>query len=122
MVVTNDIGNYKNIHPKNKQEVGRRLALPGAEECLWPEQPGCSGPIQGHGPRGRQVRLRFDNVGGGLASRDGKPLNWFEIIGEESDWTKADAVVEGDWVVLSSDKVKAPAAIRLHGTSRPSRT
>ena len=62
---------------------------------------------------GDKLRLQFDNIGGGLASRDGKPLNWFEIIGKESDWTKADAVIEGDSVVLSSDKVKAPAAMRF---------
>ena len=62
---------------------------------------------------GDKIRIRFDNIGGGLASRDGKPLNWFEIIGKETDWTKADAAIEGDSVVLSSDKVKAPVAMRF---------
>ena len=63
--------------------------------------------------RATSFAIRFDNIGGGLASRDGKPPNWFEIIGKESDWTKADAVIEGDSVVLSADKVKAPAAMRF---------
>jgi sialate O-acetylesterase len=62
---------------------------------------------------GDKIRVRFDNAGSGLASRDGKPLNWFEIIGKETDWTKADAVIEGDSVLLSAASVKEPSAMRF---------
>lgn len=114
MVVTSDIGDYKDIHPKNKQEVGRRLALLALKNVYGQNDVICSGPtFKAMALEGDRIRVRFDNVGGGLASRDGQPLNWFEIIGQETDWTKADAAIEGDSVVLSSDKVKAPVAMRF---------
>ena len=114
MVVTSDIGDYNDIHPKNKQEVGRRFALLALRNVYGQSNIVCSGPtFKAMILEGDKLRLQFDNIGGGLASRDGKPLNWFEIIGKESDWTKADAVIEGDSIVLSSDKVKAPAAMRF---------
>ncbi|MCX6906673.1 MAG: 9-O-acetylesterase [Verrucomicrobia bacterium] len=114
MVVISDIGNYKNIHPTNKQEVGRRLALLALKNVYGQSDLVCSGPtFKAMAIEGDKIRIRFDNIGGGLASRDSKPLNWFEIIGKETDWTKADAAIEGDSVVLSSDKVKEPAAMRF---------
>ena len=114
MVVPSDIGNYKDIHPKNKQEVGRRLALLALRNVYGQGDLVCSGPtFKAMAIEGDKIRVRFDNIGGGLASRDGKPLNWFEIIGQQTDWTKADAAIEGDSVVLSSDKVKAPVALRF---------
>jgi sialate O-acetylesterase len=114
MVVPNDIGNYKDIHPKNKQEVGRRLALLALKNVYGQTGLVASGPtFKAMAIEGDKLRVRFDNAAGGLASRDGKPLNWFEIIGKETDWTKADAAIEGDSVVLSSDKVQAPVAMRF---------
>jgi sialate O-acetylesterase len=114
MVVTSDIGDYKDIHPKNKQEVGRRLALLALKNVYGQSDIVCSGPtFKAMALEGDKIRIRFDNIGSGLASRDGKPLNWFEIIGKDTDWTKADAAIEGDSVVLSSDKVKAPVAMRF---------
>jgi len=114
MVVPSDIGDYKDIHPKNKQEVGRRLALLAMKNIHGQTEFVCSGPtFKAMAIEGDKIRIRFDNIGGGLASRDGKPLNWFEIIGKETDWTKADAAIEGDSVVLSSDKVKEPVAMRF---------
>jgi sialate O-acetylesterase len=114
MVVTTDIGDYKDIHPKNKQEVGRRFALLALKNVYGQSDIVCSGPtFKAMALEGDKIRIRFDNIGSGLASRDGKPLNWFEIIGKDTDWTKADAAIEGDSVVLSSDKVKAPVAMRF---------
>jgi sialate O-acetylesterase len=57
--------------------------------------------------------VHFDHVGSGLVSRDGKPLNWFEIIGQETDFVPAEAVIDGDSVVLSSPEVKQAAAMRF---------
>ena len=114
MVVINDVGDYKNIHPKNKQEVGRRLALLALKNLHGQNDLVCSGPaFKAMEVEGGRIRVRFDNIGGGLVSRDGKPLDWFEIIGKETDWTRADAVVDGDSVVLSSGKVKEPVAMRF---------
>jgi sialate O-acetylesterase len=74
-----------------------------------------SGPtFQGMKVEGDKLRVTFDNVGGGLASRDGKPLSWFEIIdGDEGWFVKADAVIDGKTVVLSAPSVKHPVAMRF---------
>lgn len=114
MVVTTDIGDYNDIHPKNKQEVGRRLALLALKNTYGQTNVVASGPtFKGMSIEGNKLRLRFDHVGGGLTSRDGKPLNHFEIIGKDTDWTPATAVIEGDAVILSSEQVKEPAAMRF---------
>jgi sialate O-acetylesterase len=114
MVVINDIGDYADIHPKNKQEVGRRLALLARKNVYGEKDLVASGPVfKSMSIEGEKIRVRFDHIGGGLASRDGQPLNWFEIIGQDSDWTQADAVIDGDSVVLSVASVKQPAAMRF---------
>ena len=61
---------------------------------------------------GDKIRLRFDYVGGGLASRGGA-LNWFEIAGADKKFVKADATIDGDSVVVRSEKVTEPVAVRF---------
>jgi len=113
MAVINDIGNLRDIHPANKQEVGRRLALWALHQTYRQSQVICSGPtFKSMTPEGATLRVAFDHVGGGLASRDGKPLTWFEIIdADEGGFVKADARIEGDSVVLSAPEVKHPIAM-----------
>jgi len=114
MVVTNDIGDFNDIHPRNKQEVGRRLALLARQQTYGETGLVASGPtFKAMSIEQGKIRVRFDHAGSGLASRDGKPLDSFEIIGPETDWTPADAVIDGDSVVLSSTQVKEPAALRF---------
>lgn len=114
MAVINDIGNLKDIHPKNKQEVGRRLALIalagtyGRDSLVWMGPTYRSMAIEGN-----RIRIRFDGVGSGLASRDGQPLTGFEVIGEETDFVPAQAVIDGDSVVVSAPEVSAPLAVRF---------
>ena len=122
MVVTTDIGNVNDIHPKNKQDVGRRLALLARAKDYGRKNLVCSGPtFKELALEGDKLRVRFENVGGGLASRDGKPLTHFEVIGEDTDFVAAQAAIEGDAVVLSSDKVKKPLAMRFswHRNAEP---
>jgi sialate O-acetylesterase len=57
--------------------------------------------------------LSFDWVGRGLATRDGKPLSWFEIAGEDRKFVPAEATIDGATVIVSSEKVKAPTAVRF---------
>ncbi len=114
MAVINDIGNIADIHPKNKQEVGRRLALLALANTYGRKDLVASGPtFRSMEIDGRRIRIRFDNVGGGLASRDGKPLSRFELIGKETDFVPAEAVIDGDTVVVSSPEVEDPMAIRF---------
>ncbi|QDT28467.1 hypothetical protein Enr10x_38110 [Gimesia panareensis] len=113
-VVIHDIGNLKDIHPKNKQDVGARLALIALAQTYGQKDLVYSGPVfKSLKQEGNKLRVTFDHVGSGLVSRDGKPLSWFEIIGKETDFVPADAVIEGDSVVLSSPKVKEAAAMRF---------
>jgi len=114
MAVTVDIGNVKDIHPKNKQEVGRRLALWALAETYGKPIAVYSGPLYREMKvDGNKIRISFDHVGGGLISRDGKPLNWFTIAGEDKQFVPANAVIEGNTVVVSSEQVAKPAAVRF---------
>ncbi len=114
MVVTNDIGNVNDIHPKNKQEVGRRLALIALANAYGRDGVVCSGPVyKSMAAEDARLRLLFDHVGAGLTSRDGKPLSGFEIIGRDTDFVKANAVIDGESVLLSHPEVKHPMAVRF---------
>lgn len=114
MVVTNDIGNPADIHPTNKQEVGRRLAL-WALAKTYGKKVLCSGPtVLSTKVEGSRLRVTFENAGTGLASRDGKPLTWFEIIdADEGGFVKAAARIDGASVLLSAPEVKRPVAVRF---------
>ncbi|MBI4581465.1 MAG: sialate O-acetylesterase [Planctomycetes bacterium] len=113
MAVTTDIGDIHDIHPKNKQEVGRRLALWAVAKSYGKTDLVCSGPLyKSMAIEGSKVRVRFDCVGGGLASRDGQPLSWFQIAGEDRKFVDATAAIDGDAVVVSSDRVAKPVGVR----------
>ena len=115
MAVITDIGNLKDIHPKNKQEVGRRLALWALAKTYGQEKQEYSGPtFKAMTIEGDKLRVTFDHVGGGLASRDGQPLSWFEVIdADDGGFVKADARIDGAAVVLSAPEVKHPVAMRF---------
>ncbi len=115
MVVTSDIGNVTNIHPANKQEVGRRLSLLALKNTYGKKEVVATGPVFAElSVKENTLRVRFDEVAGGLKSREGKPLSHFELIGEQAEFVPAEAVIEGtDTVVLSAPGVKTPAAMRF---------
>jgi len=115
MAVIYDVGDTKDIHPRNKQEVGRRLALLALAKTYGKTGLVCSGPtFKDFSIEGDKIRVRFDNIGTGLASRDGKPLTWFEIIdAEQGGWVKANAEISGPSVVLSAPGVTKPVAVRF---------
>ena len=100
MAVTIDIGDASDIHPKNKQEVGRRLAL-AARHVAYGEDLVYSGPIyRSMKIEGDTIRLQFDHVGGGLVARGG-PLAGFSIAGADGKFIWANARIENDTVVVS---------------------
>jgi sialate O-acetylesterase len=115
MAVITDIGDLKDIHPKNKQEVGQRLALWALAKTYGQANLVYSGPtFKAMTIEGDKLRLSFDHVGGGLASRDGKPLSWFEVIdADEGGFVPAEARIDGPAVVLSTPAVKHPVAMRF---------
>jgi sialate O-acetylesterase len=115
MAVVNDIGNLRNIHPTNKQGVGHRLALLALAKTYGESDLVDSGPtFKSMKIQGKTIRVKFANTGGGLASRDGGPLNDFEIIdADNGGFVKADARIDGDSVVLSAPGVEHPVAMRF---------
>jgi len=113
MAVTMDIGMANNIHPKKKQPVGDRLALIALAKDYGRKNLVYSGPAyKSHQIKSGRIRLKFDHVGGGLASRDGAELSHFTIAGEDKSFVAAKAVIDGDTVVVYSKQVKQPVAVR----------
>ena len=118
--ITIDIGEANDIHPRNKQDVGRRLAL-AARHFAYGEEIVYSGPIYSrHEIEGGEVRLYFDHVGGGLVSKD-RPLGGFAIAGADSQFVWAEARIDGETVVVSSSEVSEPMAVRYAWADNPVR-
>lgn len=113
MAVTNDIGNINNIHPINKQEVGRRLALWALAKTYGVKDVEFSGPIyKSMKIKKKKIILSFDYVNTGLIKK-GKELVEFEIAGSDKKFYKAKAKIIGKTVVVSSTYVKNPVAVRF---------
>jgi sialate O-acetylesterase len=111
MAVTTDIGNVADIHPKNKQEVGRRLAL-WALAKTYGKDLVYSGPLyESMSVEGDKIRIKFDYAEG-LMAKDG-PLTHFTIAGADGKFVEAGAVVDGQTVVVHSEDVKEPVAVRF---------
>lgn len=114
MAVTTDISNLTDIHPTNKQDVGKRLSLWALAKTYGQQNLVYSGPLYREMQvDGNRIILHFDHVGGGLKSRDGQPLNWFTIAGADGNFVDATATIEGNTVVVSADSVAEPKAVRF---------
>ena len=114
MVVTMDIGNPSNIHPKQKKPVGERLARLALKRDYGRTEIVDSGPqYASYEIEGNAVRLRFRDVGGGLTARDDKPLTHFTIAGADQKFVAAKATVDGDTIVVRSQSIDQPVAVRF---------
>ncbi|WP_224997794.1 sialate O-acetylesterase [Cesiribacter sp. SM1] len=114
-----DVGEADDIHPKNKQEVGRRLALL-AKNMVYNK------PVQAYGPlyqsaeiAGDQVKINFTETGSGLATRGNGQLKGFAIAGSDGKFYWANAAIDGNGVIVSSEKVKKPVAVRYAWADNP---
>ena len=113
MVVTMDIGDLEDVHAKNKQDVGHRLALWALAKVYGKRDLVYSGPIyESMTIEGNKIRLRFDHVGGGLTTRDGKAPSHFTIAGTDQKFHPAEAKIDGDTIVVQSKEVGKPLAVR----------
>ncbi len=118
MAVTLDIGDEKNVHPGNKVDVGNRLARL-ALTGTYGKSGVANGPVfRGAEVRDGRIRIRFDSVGGGLLARNG-PLKQFAIAGADKKFVWADAVIEGDGVIVSSPAIPQPAYVRYAWAENP---
>ena len=117
MAVTNDIGNLENIHPINKQEVGRRLALWALAKTYGKENMVYSGPLYKKIEiKKNKITVHFDHAEEGLVNK-GKVLSEFEIAGENQVFYPAKAKINGNTVIVSAKEVKAPVAVRFAFTN-----
>lgn len=114
MAVTTDIGDVKDIHPKNKQEVGRRLALWALAGTYGKKDVDCCGPLFSHViVDGNKLRVHFHGAEGGLQVKDDKTLTLFQIAGADGKYVPAKAVIDGETVVLEAAQVERPAMVRF---------
>ena len=118
LAVTIDIGEALNVHPVNKQEVGRRLALL-AEAQVYHMPVAFSGPhYRAQTVESGAVRLSFDHAEG-LTAADGKALTGFTIAGSDRRFKWATARFDGNTVVVSAPEVAAPVAVRYAWANNP---
>lgn len=114
MAVITDIAEIPDIHPGNKKEVARRLALWALAKDYGKKEIDPSSPTYAsHAIEGQTIRVKFDHAKGGLSSRDGKPLTHFEIAAADGVFVPAQAKADGDSVLVSSDKVSKPRQVRF---------
>ncbi len=119
MAVASDIGDANDTHMKNKQEVGRRLAL-WALAKTYGKNIICSGPVyKSMDIKGSRAMLHFAYTGSGLSSKDGTELKGFTISGEDKRYYDAVAVIYGDIIEVSSNEVAKPVAVRYSWKDYP---
>ena len=126
-----DAHNPRDIHPRNKQDVGGRLAQWALHQTYDKKNLVPTGPLyKSHKVKDNMIHLSFDHVGKGLmvgkktkleptAEVKGGKLEHFSIAGEDKKWVWADAAIDGDTVVVSSKEVKKPVAVRYGFTMNP---
>jgi sialate O-acetylesterase len=118
LAVTIDAGDPDNVHPKNKEPVGERLALIALANAYGRK-------LEYSGPRyrsmkveGNAIRIQFTHADGGLVAKDG-PLKWFQIAGADGQFVDAEATIEKKTILVKSDKVPAPVAVRYAWANYP---
>ena len=117
MAVTTDIGNPDNVHPSDKQDVAARLVL-AARDIAYGEQVEDSGPAYRQtGVDGNSIHIYFDHAEGLTAK--GGPLTGFEVAGDDHNFVKAEARIEGDHVIASGPQVANPMYVRYGWQNAP---
>ena len=113
MAVITDSGDSTDIHPRNKEVVGERLALWALAKNYGKKDIAYSGPVyQSMKIEGNKIILHFDFVNGGLKAKDGK-LKEFTIAGDNQKFVPAHAIIKGNTVVVWSDEISKPVAVRF---------
>jgi len=119
LAVTLDVGESGDIHPKNKQDVGKRLALIAEADVYGMKDVVSSGPtLNSFQIKGSEVHVSFDHIDGGLVQH-GDKLEGFGLQDKDGNWEWADAKIQGDQVIVSSDKIKEPVGVCHAWTSNP---
>ena len=119
MAVAIDLGEWNDIHPDNKKDVGERLAL-AALKIAYHENIVHSGPIyQSSKTEGDKMVINFTNIGSGLVSYDGEELTEFAIAGSDKKFVWAKAKIEGDKVIVWNNDIPGPIHVRYAWADNP---
>ena len=119
MAVAIDLGEWNDIHPDNKKDVGERLAL-AARRIVYGENVVHSGPIYESAIiNGNKITIRFTHTGGGLITNDGEELSEFAIAGDDKKFVWAKAKIEGHTIVVWNDAIPEPRYVRYAWADNP---
>jgi sialate O-acetylesterase len=120
MAVAIDLGEWNDIHPDRKKEVGDRLALAAEKIAYGENNVVYSGPLYQSAIIDRnKITISFTNIGSGLEAIDGEDLSEFAIAGDDKKFVWAKAKIEGDKVVVWSDEIAAPKYVRYAWADTP---
>jgi len=120
MAVTYDIGEWNDVHPLNKKDIGIRLALAARKVAYGDTEVVSSGPaFRSMKVKGRRIYISFDNTGSGLVARGSRRPGHFAIAGDDLQFVWAKARIKGDQVIVKSRKVKKPVAVRYAWADNP---
>jgi sialate O-acetylesterase len=120
MAVTIDIGEWNDIHPLNKKDVGKRLALAVQKVAYHDTSVVYSGPMY-HSMKieGNKIILTFSNTGGGLIAKKGGSLTNFAIAGADKQFVWANAKIRNGKVIVWNNKIPKPKAVRYAWADNP---
>jgi sialate O-acetylesterase len=120
LAVTIDLGEWNDIHPDNKKDVGERLALAAQKIAYGEKNIVYSGPIyQSNKIEGNKIIVTFTNTGSGIIANDGEELRWFAIAGADKKFVWAKASIEGNTVIVWNDNVPNPMYVRYAWADNP---
>ena len=114
VVITDIVDDLSDIHPRDKQDVGKRLALVALAKSYGKKDIVYSGPkYKSMKTENDKILISFDYVDGGLIAKDNHPLTWFTIAGEDENFVPATAEIKGDKLVVYHEGLKNPIAVRF---------
>jgi sialate O-acetylesterase len=120
MAVAIDAGEWNDIHPLDKQDAGKRLALQAAHLAYGEKHIVYSGPLlQSAKTEGNKLILSFTNMGSGLMAKGSDSLHYFSIAGKDKHFVWAKAIIQGDKVVVWNDLVTNPVYVRYAWADNP---
>ena len=120
MAVTIDAGEWNDVHPLDKKDIGERLALWAEHLSYGSKDPDYSGPVyHSYKVEGNKVILYFDHVGSGLIVKGGGDLYYFSIAGADKKYEWAKAKIDGDKIIVWSDKIPNPVSVRYAWANNP---
>ena len=120
MAVAIDIGEWNDIHPLNKKDVGQRLALAAQKVAYGDENVVYSGPIyESMKIDGNKILLTLSHIGGGLMAQGGGELKGFAICGNDRHFVWAQAMIEGERIVVWNEDIANPVAVRYAWADNP---